>query len=129
MTDAVQLARALRRPALARCRRLAGDAEALPFQTDSFDRYVSAGSVEYWPEPQRAVAEAYRVLRAGGVALVVGPLPPGNRLARWLAAVWMLFPDERDYRRWFEAAGYDVLRQLPHGMVPKVGVLGAKRAG
>lgn len=101
-----QLERAARKPALAACRRLAGDAEALPFATDSFDRYVSAGSIEYWPEPQRAIAEAYRVLRPGGVALVVGPLPPANRVARWLADVWMLFPTERQYRDWFAAAGF-----------------------
>lgn len=25
-----------------------GDAEDLPFPADSFDRYVSAGSIEYW---------------------------------------------------------------------------------
>ena len=60
-----QLARAARRPALAGVRRLLGDAEALPFADDSFDRYVSAGSIEYWPDPQRGIAEAYRVLRAG----------------------------------------------------------------
>jgi MPBQ/MSBQ methyltransferase len=34
---------------------LQGDAEDLPFATDSFDRYVSAGSIEYWPEPQRGI--------------------------------------------------------------------------
>ena len=34
-----------------------GDAEDLPFPTDSFDRYVSAGSIEYWPEPQRGIRE------------------------------------------------------------------------
>jgi len=81
-----QLAHAARKPLLARCRRVRGDAEALPFATDSFDRYVSAGSIEYWPDPQRALAEAYRVVKPGGIALVVGPLPPANRAARLLAA-------------------------------------------
>jgi MPBQ/MSBQ methyltransferase len=61
-----QLARAARKPVLEACAKLQGDAEALPFETDRFDRYVSAGSIEYWPEPQRAIAEAYRVLRPGG---------------------------------------------------------------
>lgn len=32
----------------------------MPLPTDSFDRYVSAGSIEYWPEPQRGIKEAYR---------------------------------------------------------------------
>ena len=63
-----QLARAGRRPALAGCRRLLGDAEALPFADDAFDRYVSAGSIEYWPDPQRGIAEAYRVLRPAASA-------------------------------------------------------------
>jgi MPBQ/MSBQ methyltransferase len=101
-----QLAHAGRKPALAACRRLQGDAEALPFAADSFDRYVSAGSIEYWPDPQRAIVEAYRVLKPGGVAVVVGPLPPANRAARWLADVWMLFPSQDQYRDWFAAAGF-----------------------
>ena len=101
-----QLARATRRPGLAACRRALGDAEALPFGDDAFDRYVSAGSIEYWPEPQRAVAEAYRVLRPGGVGVVIGPVRPAGRLARALADAWMLFPEVDEYRAWFQAAGF-----------------------
>lgn len=47
-----------------------GDAEDLPFATDSFDRYVSAGSIEYWPEPQRGIKEAYRCGSATGPDLI-----------------------------------------------------------
>jgi MPBQ/MSBQ methyltransferase len=101
-----QLARATAKPALARCTRLIGDAEDLPFPTDHFDRYVSAGSIEYWPDPQRAIAEAYRVLRAGGRALIVGPVRPAHRLLRRLADTWMLFPTEQQYRDWFTRAGF-----------------------
>ena len=101
-----QLARAARRPALAACRRLLGDAEALPFADDVFDRYVSAGSIEYWPDPQRGIAEAYRVLRPGGLGVVIGPVRPAGRIARLLADAWMLFPEEAQYREWFERAGF-----------------------
>jgi MPBQ/MSBQ methyltransferase len=101
-----QLARAERKPALAACRRLLGDAEALPFDDASFDRYVSAGSIEYWPDPLRGVAEAYRVLRPDGVALVIGPVRPPGRVARALADAWMLFPSLDEYREWFERAGF-----------------------
>ena len=101
-----QLARARRKPALARCAKRLGDAEALDVPTDSVDRYVSAGSIEYWPDPQRGVAEAYRVLRPGGLALLVGPVRPRHRVARWLADVWMLFPGEHEYRALFERAGF-----------------------
>ena len=102
-----QLARAGRRPALAGVRRLLGDAEALPFDDDSFDRYVSAGSIEYWPDPQRGIAEAYRVLRPGGVGVVMGPVRPAGRIVRALADLWMLFPSVDQYRTWFEHAGFE----------------------
>src|SRR3954463_15659915 len=105
-----QLARARAKPALAGCTKLQGDAEQLPFADDTFDRYVSAGSIEYWPDPQRGIAEAYRVLRAGGVGLVVGPVRPGNPLLRRLAQAWMLFPTEAEYREWFERAGFEDVR-------------------
>ena len=87
-----------------------GDAEALPFGDDTFDRYVSAGSIEYWPDPQRGIAEAYRVTRAGGTALVIGPVQPANRIARALAEAWMLFPPVEDYIGWMEAAGFEDVR-------------------
>jgi MPBQ/MSBQ methyltransferase len=101
-----QLARAKRKPALAGVTKVIGDAEALPFATDSRDRYVSTGSIEYWPDPQRAIAEAYRVLRPGGVALLAGPLRRTHPLARALSDAWMLFPAEEEYVAWFERAGF-----------------------
>jgi MPBQ/MSBQ methyltransferase len=101
-----QLARSQRRAGLTGVRRMLGDAERLPFDADSFDRYVSAGSIEYWPDPQRGIAEAYRVLREGGVGLVIGPVRPANPIARRLAETWMLFPALDEYRTWFERAGF-----------------------
>ncbi len=101
-----QLARARAKPALADAAKHQGDAEQLPFPTDRFDRYVSAGSIEYWPDPQRGIAEAYRVLKPGGRAVVIGPVRPANRVARWLADAWMLFPSEAEYREWMERAGF-----------------------
>ena len=74
-----------------------GDAEDLPFPTDSFDRYVSAGSIEYWPEPQRGIKEAYRVTNKGGLACLIGPVHPTFWLSRFFADCWMLFPTEDEY--------------------------------
>jgi MPBQ/MSBQ methyltransferase len=101
-----QLSRARAKPALRGATIVQGDAEALPFETDRFDRYVSCGSIEYWPDPAAAFAEAYRVLKPGGRMLMVGPLPPERPLARRLADLWMLFPPEADYRRWMTEAGF-----------------------
>jgi MPBQ/MSBQ methyltransferase len=101
-----QLARSAAKPSLRDCTRVLGDAEDLPFADDSFDRYVSAGSIEYWPDPQRGIAEAYRVTRPGGTALLIGPVRPANRAARALARAWMLFPPAGEYERWFRTAGF-----------------------
>ena len=107
-----QLARARRKRALNGVAKVIGDAEALPFATDSCDRYVSTGSIEYWPDPQRAIAEAYRVLRPGGVALLAGPLRRTHPLARALSDAWMLFPSEDEYVAWFERAGFESIERV-----------------
>ncbi len=43
-----------------------GDAEALGFDDDSFDAVVSNFGMLHFPEPERAMAEAHRMLRGGG---------------------------------------------------------------
>ena len=97
-----QLAHARRKPALAACTKEIGDAENLPLAAGSVDRYVSAGSVEYWPDPRRAIAEAWRILRPGGVALVIGPLRRRHPVARVLSDAWM----QEQYVEWFRATGF-----------------------
>lgn len=50
-----QMAKAKKKADLQGVTIMQGDAEDLPFENDTFDRYVSAGSIEYWPEPQRGI--------------------------------------------------------------------------
>jgi MPBQ/MSBQ methyltransferase len=101
-----QLARARAKPQLDACAKVVGDAEDLPFPDDTFDRVVSAGSIEYWPDPQRGISEAYRVAKPGGHVTIIGPVRPANRILRWLADTWMLFPTQRDYEMWMESAPF-----------------------
>jgi ubiquinone/menaquinone biosynthesis C-methylase UbiE len=54
-----------------------GDAEELDFKDGSFDGYVSLNAYSHFPHPDRAAAEAFRVLSPGGkVAVAVGSGPP-----------------------------------------------------
>ena len=50
-----------------------------------------------WPEPQRGIAEAYRVIKPGGLACLIGPVHPTHPLSRFFADLWMLFPTEQQY--------------------------------
>jgi demethylmenaquinone methyltransferase/2-methoxy-6-polyprenyl-1,4-benzoquinol methylase len=49
-----------------RCRFMVGNAEALPFPDKSFDAYTIAFGIRNVTHSDRALAEAYRVLRPGG---------------------------------------------------------------
>eukprot|EP00951_Prasinocladus_malaysianus_P035535 scaffold366921_cov43-Prasinocladus_malaysianus.AAC.2 len=116
-----------------------GDAENLPFEDDSYDRYVSAGSIEYWPDPQLGICEAYRVTKAGGTACIIGPVHPTWPISRFFADVWMLFPKEEEYIEWFTKAGFQdvkIHRIGPkwyrgvrrHGLIMGCSVTGTKPA-
>ncbi|KAL7151469.1 hypothetical protein ABFS83_04G033500 [Erythranthe nasuta] len=134
-----QLEKAKQKEPLKDCKIIEGDAEDLPFPTDFVDRYVSAGSIEYWPDPQRGIREAYRVLRLGGKACLIGPVYPTFWLSRFFADVWMLFPTEEEYIDWFQKAGFkDVqLKRIGpkwyrgvrrHGLIMGCSVTGVKPA-
>jgi ubiquinone/menaquinone biosynthesis C-methylase UbiE len=49
------------------CQFQVGDAEALPFGDAHFDRVICNFGLYHLPEPDRAIAEAARVLRPGGI--------------------------------------------------------------
>ncbi|MFH1724551.1 MAG: methyltransferase domain-containing protein [Elusimicrobiota bacterium] len=44
----------------------------------------------------------------------------------WLSPPFQSKHTKEESRAWYEAAGCEVLRHLPHGVVPKVGILGRK---
>jgi MPBQ/MSBQ methyltransferase len=84
------------------------------------------------------VQEAYRVIKPGGIACLIGPVHPTWPVSRFFADAWMLFPTEEEYMQWFAAAGFDnvqIKRIGPkwyrgvrrHGLIMGCSVTGTKR--
>lgn len=60
------------------------DAEGLDLESGGFDHVLSLFALTHFPDPGRALAEMFRVLRAGGrLAVAVGSGPSPTSLAGW----------------------------------------------
>lgn len=63
-----------------------GAAEALPYETASVDLVMSRGSIFFWSDQARGLAEVQRVLRPGGWAFIGGGMGNAQLLAEINAA-------------------------------------------
>lgn len=64
-----------------RFRFIEGKAESIPLPTESVDLAVSRGSIFFWECQPAGIGEVYRVLRAGGAAMLGGGL--GSTYPLW----------------------------------------------
>lgn len=92
-----------------------GDAENLPFKDDFFDAAISAGSIEYWPHPQKGIEEMARVTKSGGKVVILAPRKPDNIIVRKFAESIMLFPSTQQCVYWFMKAGLEDIRFVEMG--------------
>jgi SAM-dependent methyltransferase len=90
------------------------DAERLPFDATSFDRVLLSLVLHQLAEPAGAVAEAFRVLRPGGLVLVrtiapddVADRVPERYLPAMAAADVARLPRIQTIVDWLEEAGFD----------------------
>ncbi|HGY3718970.1 TPA: class I SAM-dependent methyltransferase [Citrobacter gillenii] len=65
-----------------------GYAESLPFEDGSFDVVISRYSAHHWHDVGRALREVNRVLKPGGVVIVMDVMSPGHPVRDiWLQTV------------------------------------------
>ena len=108
-----------------------GDAATLPFESESFDRVLVGFGLRNFADPSACLREMHRVLRPGGLALVLefsepsawleplyhtythqilprlGELVAGSRDSyRYLAESIAVHPDQRTLREMMRAAGF-----------------------
>lgn len=60
-----------------------GDAEKLPYSDNTFDMAICSQSFHHYPNPSKALLEAYRVLKPGGIFLMCDTYV-SNDCLRWL---------------------------------------------
>jgi SAM-dependent methyltransferase len=60
-----------------------GDAEELPVTSDSVDAYLSSSVLEHVKNPDKAVAEMFRVVKKGGVVYAEIPFMRAYHMAPW----------------------------------------------
>ena len=84
-----------------------GDAGELPWEAERFSVVTCMGSMEAFPEPSRALAEMFRVLRPSGRAVLeMGwRVPEGTASHQAFGGMWIW--NEADARRLVEDAGFD----------------------
>jgi ubiquinone/menaquinone biosynthesis C-methylase UbiE len=96
---------ALDRADLRNCQVRQADMYQLPFAGDRFDAATMHMVLHYAENPERAIAEAARVLRPGGRLVIVDLAPHTmSSLAEEHAHRWLGF-SEAQMRRWFRNAG------------------------
>jgi len=91
---------------------LKGDLEAVPLPDESVDVIISNCAVNLAPDKDRALGEAYRVLRPGGrlaisdiVTRVPVPVPLKESLTAWAACIGGALSED-EYRDRLHAAGF-----------------------
>ncbi len=107
--------------------RVRGDGERLPFRDGSFEAVLSTYALEHFHEPGRTLLEAARVVRPGGLLLLVGSawdlpyemppsLPPGRRVEVALRRLARQLRSSVDGRHRFDVVASP--RVLTEGYVP-----------
>ncbi len=110
-----------------------GDAEHLPVDDSGFDVVTCCNSFHHYPHPERAISEFYRVLRPGGLLLLLDGFR--DNIIGWIIFELFVANIERhvrhakwhEVRRMIEQAGFQDLHQHKMNVLTPVLVNVARR--
>jgi ArsR family transcriptional regulator len=90
-----------------------GELEALPIDDARLDAATLMLVLHHVPEPERALSEVARVLKPGGLVILVDMLPHDRDSYRQqMGHIWLGFAEDHVHRM-FAAAGFDNTRIVP----------------
>jgi SAM-dependent methyltransferase len=102
-----------------RTRFLAASAEFLPFASESFDKIYGVSVLEHFTDGQRALQEAYRCLKRGGIlvfttdSFALGEIWPGTQTIHRRRYSVRRYYSERELVEQIEAAGFELVHAEP----------------
>lgn len=83
-----------------------GDIEAVPLKDNSFDLALLSQALHHAQHPDKAIAEAYRILKPGGQVMIIDLMEHNFEKARELYAdVWLGFSENKLYQ-YLKDAGF-----------------------
>lgn len=97
------------------------DVTALPLAAGEFDVVTSRLSAHHYAEPQRALEEAFRVLRPGGRFLLVDTVAPEDAALDTFCNAFELLRDSSHVRNWRASEWVRMLRGAGFGDVAVLG--------
>lgn len=97
-----------------------GSVDALPFEEQAFDKITTVESFYFWPTPEKSLGEVHRVLKTGGVFILIADIHGAAELtAEQLENIRrydLRNPAPKEFEELFRAAGFnEVIVHLKEG--------------